>query len=210
MTAAFTIVLPHRRNAGNDAALAIALSTLMANTVNEFALLIDAAHDAPLYPRVNAMIDAAYTDCVVYWASDTFAAPAWDVPMLAAWDTNTIVTNILVEPGVIGMSAENRHMDFGRRPETFRRAEFEAWAATAEMRSGEGWYCPYMVSRSAFLDMGGLGDTRTIDHHGFTDADIVFFDRWKASGRRVVRARSFAYHLQRYSQVDEQVAEKRG
>ena len=211
MTAAFTVILPHRRNPGNDAAYAIALATLTANTVNEFALISDLAHDAPLYPRVNAMIEAAYTDGVCYWASDTFAAPAWDVPMLQAWDENTIVTNILVEPGAIGMSGQNKEMDFGRKPEAFRRAEFEAWAASAEMRAGEGWFCPYMISRRAFLDMGGLQDAGLApDMHGFTGADELFFERWKASGRRVVRAHSFAYHLQRFSQVDEQAHPKRG
>lgn len=212
MTAAFTVILPHRRNPGNDAALSICIDCLMKNTVNDFMLLIDAAVDQPLYPRVNAMFAQATTDCCVYMASDTFLAPGWDVPMLAAWNERTIVTNVLVEPGAIGLHALNLHRDFGRRPDTFRRAEFEAWAQSdyAPMLDGMGWYCPYMMSRAGFLEHGGLSTyVNGPDAHGFTGADESLFERWKAAGNTVLRVKSFAYHLQRYSQIDEQEASKR-
>lgn len=34
MTAAFTVILPHKRNPGNDAALSICMDMLKANTVS--------------------------------------------------------------------------------------------------------------------------------------------------------------------------------
>ena len=211
MTAAFTIILPHKRNPGNDAALRICLEMLMANTRHDFILLMDAAVNSPLYPRVNAMVEQTMTDLFVYWASDMFASPGWDEPMLARVTPETIVTNTVVEPGVISMHGGNHKMDFGRRPETFNRAAFEGWCNEGgHVAGGEGWYAPYMMHRDCFLDMGGL-DLNIDQGLEFGGADMALFARWKANGNRVVRAPgSWAYHLQRYSDEGEQQAAKRG
>ena len=207
---AFTICLPHRRNPGNDRALAVCLSCLSDNTHNDFKLIIDAAYNEPLYPRVNRMVEQADTDICVYWASDFFAALAWDIPMLDCYEPDTFVTNIVVEPGAIAMSGQNLHADFGRKPETFRRAEFEDWAASeAPPMAGKGWVAPYLFSRQRFLDLGGLSEYTHTDHRGFNDSDIQLFKRHEESGGRIVRARSYVYHLQGYSDIDEQTAEKR-
>lgn len=208
---ALTIILPHKRNPGNDAALRICLDMLEANTVNDFVLLMDAADNRPLYPRVNRMMEHAPTDCCVYWASDMFPSPGWDVPMLAAWDAETIINNTVVEPGVISMYGGNHKMDFGRRPDTFDRAKFEAWCASGgHVAGGDGWFAPYMISREAFWSLGGL-DTGIDAGMEFGSADQAFFDAWKASGRRVIRAPgSWVYHLQRFSDIEEQEAAKRG
>jgi hypothetical protein len=210
MTAPFTIILPHRRNPGNDAALRIALDMIQQNTVNDYILLMDAAVNQPLYPRVNAMVQAAMTECCVYWSSDMFPAPGWDVPMLELYNAQTFVTNVLVEPGAIGVYHESLTQDFGRKPEQFRRAEFEQWCKTAPVPSGEGWYAPYMFPRTGWLAHGGLDLARLEPGQEWSCLDIDLFERWKASGNRVVRARSYAYHLQRYSDIEEQTAEKRG
>lgn len=210
MSAAFTVILPHRRNPGNNRALEIALRTLQENTVNDFLLIMDAAVNSPLYPRVNAMVNQATTDYCVYWASDTFAAPGWDEPMLALLTPDTIVTGVVVEPGAIGVHNENIHKDFGRRPETFDRDAFEAWCLTAPVPNGIGFPAPYAFPRDLFLAYGGLRDAGLPpDHHGFTEADSVLFDRWRADGHPIVRARSYFFHLQRFSQEDEQEAGKR-
>lgn len=211
MTHAFTIILPHRRNPGNDAALTICLDCIARNTRNDFALIMDAAVDSPLYPRINRMIESAYTDCVVYMASDMFLCPNWDVPMLEAWTPDTIVTNVVVEPGAIAMHHMNLHRDFGRKPSTFQREAFETWAANdAPMLEGQGWYCPYMISRTAFLNQGGFATDLKPDEMGFSGADQLFFAEWESAGGSIVRAKSFVYHLQRWSDEGEQVHEKRG
>lgn len=211
MTPAFTVILPHLNNPGNNDALSICLDCLTRNTVNEFALILDTDTSQSLYATVNRMVKQTYTDCCVYLASDTFVAPGWDAPMLEAWNRTTIVTGVLVEPGAIGIHANNVYKEFGRKPETFRRADFEKWAElVAPFADNEGWPCPYMVSKEQFLLMGGFRTDLQGDMHGFTPADMVFWNDWKASGRKIQRVRSYAYHLQRYSQEDEQMHEKRG
>ena len=209
MSAAYTVILPHKRNDGNDAALRICLDCLNRNSTHDYILLMDAAYDAPLYERINRMVQHAPTECCVYLASDTFFAPDWDTPMLALYDDHSFVTNVLVECGAICVHPESIHKDFGRKPETFDRAGFEAYVLEAPVPSGEGWYCPYMFPRSGYLAHGGLEIGLTGDHHGFTSADVALFERWKAAGNRVIRAKSYAYHLQRWSEKSEQVHEKR-
>ena len=208
---AFTLILPHKRNPGNDRALALCLDMLMTNTVNDFILLMDAAVNEPLYPRVNAMVQQATTECLVYWASDMFASPGWDVPMLGLWDANTFVNNTVVEPGVMSMYGGNYKMDFGRKPETFNRAAFEDWCANGgHVAGGDGWYAPVMFPRSGFLEMGCY-DLKIDAGLEFGGADMTLFEKWKATGRQIVRAPgSWAYHLQRWSDVEEQGAAKRG
>lgn len=210
MTAAFTVILPHKRNPGNDAALRIAVQTLVENTCSDFILSLDAATDAPLYERINRLVEDAHTLYCVYWASDVFAAPRWDLPMLELADERTFVNGILVEPGAIGVYWENIHKDFGRRPETFDRKGFETYCDSAPVPDGEGWYCPYLFPREGWLAHGGLMPSRVVDPDGFTLCDQELFERWKANGNRVMRARSYAYHLQRYSEPAEQAAGKRG
>lgn len=206
----FTVILPHRRNPGNDAALAIAIDCLQKNTVNDFTLLLDCAVDQPLNPRVNRMFETAQTEVCVYTASDMFFAPGWDVPMLAMYTPDTIVTNVVVEPRAIAMHPMNLEADYGKRADTFRRAQFEAFCKDAPVMSGQGWYAPYMVNRQAWLDFGGLMQVNTeTDGMGFNSADVILFDKWKAAGKSIQRAPSFCYHLQRYSDVGEQEDAKR-
>ncbi len=205
-----TIILPHKRNPGNNEALSLCLDCLQANTVSDFVLIMDAATNRPLYPRVNAMVKQAQTEVCVYWASDMFAAPGWDLPMLQLFAMDTFINNTVVEPGVISMFGGNHKIDFGRRPDTFARQRFEHWAVNdGHTAGGEGWFAPYMFPRSGFIEMGCL-DLSVDAEYEFGGADMTLFDKWKASGNRVIRApNSFVYHLQRYSDVDEQKAEKR-
>lgn len=207
--AAFTVILPHKRNPGNDRALAIALDCLFTNTVNDFHLLIDAAENEPLYPRMNRLIGQAETDCVVYTCSDIFHAPGWDVPMLAAWNETTFVMGVLVEPGAIGAHPENITRDFGRRPETFDREGFEAYAQEAPVPSGTGFPAPMMMSRARVLELGGYGAITYTDGQGFSDADLVLIRRHEQAGGTCVRARAYFYHLQRFSELAEQTKDGR-
>lgn len=202
-----TVLIPHKRNAGNDAALSICLQCLMANTVNPFVLTLDMRGDLPIFAKINRMVIECESDCCLLLSSDMFVAPQWDVPMLAAYDDyNTWVTNVLVEPGAIGVYSENITEDFGRRPDQFRRADFEAWCATAPMPSGIGWVQPLMFSRQSWLDMGGI-DTR--GNAADEPRDQMLINQWLNSGHRVERVRSYTYHLQKYSDESEQTHEKR-
>lgn len=213
----FTILLPHKINPGNDAALSICIDCLAKNTDHDFGLLMSAASDQPLYATMNRLVQGSPTDLCVFMHSDMFVAPHWDTAMLDTFDENvfkkgqyTFVTGLLVEPGAIGVWSGNVTKDFGRKPETFRRAEFEAWTQSAEapQASGEGWYAPYALSREAWLANGGhdLADPEGVV---WTALDVKMFGKWKKRGGHVIQARSIIYHLQRYSDPDEQEAEKR-
>jgi len=210
MTAQFTVLLPHKWNPRNTDALMVCVDCLMRNTRNEFILIVDVAEDGPLYQRVNRMVQQASTEYCVYWASDFFAAPDWDAPMLDVVNAQTFVTNVLVEPGIIAMHHMNLHRDYGVTPEGFDRGRFEADAVggALPMVSGPGWYAPYMFPRAGYLEMGGL-ETNLQGDDGFTDADMRLFARWENTGHKIIRARSWTYHLQRYSDPKEQMAEKR-
>lgn len=203
---AFTIILPHKRNPGNDAALKICIDCLMQNTAYNFTLMLFAVDDAPLYKTINRMVEEAHTQYCVITSSDIFMAPDWDVPMMAALDFRTFVTNVVVEPGAIGVHPQNLHHDFGMTPATFRRGEFEQWAKTAPMPDGDGWVVPLMFPRDGWLAMGGLDLKYKFPRF---PADQVLIDQWKAQGGKVRRARSYAYHLQRWSDTDEQQSAKR-
>ncbi len=207
---AMTIVLPHRRNEKNDQALRIALEMIYSNTVNDFILISDAATDQPLYERVNRMVDQATTDTVIYMCSDIFPAPGWDVPMLALVNYQTFVTGVVAEPGIMGMHPDNVDRDFGRRPETFRRAAFEEWAEQGQFPTGVGFPAPLMFSRARWQDLGGLQTAGLSgDGQGFYPADLALLDAHTACGWWVKRARSYFYHLQRYSEPAEQTKEGR-
>lgn len=215
MTPPMTIILPHKNNPGNNDALRLCIDTLMANTRTEFNLLMSCAYNQRLFPAVDRLIRQCETDCFVFWNSDMFAAPGWDIPMLELFDYNTIVNPILTEPGAIGIHTENVGWDFGRKPETFRRDEFEQWAASgsAPVPSGEGWYAPYMMSKQRYIDIGGLdlddGNITPADGFNLRALDIEMFEKHKAQGGRVQRAVSYVYHLQHYSAPEEQTKDNR-
>lgn len=208
--AAFTIVLPHKRNPGNDRALQVALDCLFTNTREDFHLLIDAAVNEPLYPRITRLIDMARTEVIVYTCSDIFHAPGWDIPMLNLINPMTFVTGVLVEPGAMAPHEDNVHRDYGRRPDTFRRAEFEEWATTTDqVPSGIGFPAPFMFCRSRFFKLGGFEMGLQPDPQGFTGADELLFERNAQRGGQNVRAKSYFYHLQRFSELSEQTKEGR-
>lgn len=208
MTAQFTVILPHKRNPGNDAALSICMDMLKANTASDdFEILISAAVDRPLFPAIDRLFRQAETEYLVFWNSDMFPEPNWDDAMLMQSGYDTIVNPVLVEPGAIGIHPDNVLMDFGRKPETFRRAEFEEWARTAPMPGGEGFFAPYMIHRQRYLDLGGFDLSG--DLSGFVPRDIDLYNTHKRNGGKVVRARAFVYHLQRYSEISEQEKENR-
>lgn len=206
MSAAFTVLLPHKRNPGNDDALAICIDCLMKNTDHDFILMIDAAVNEPLQARINRMARQAPTEICVYHASDMFFAPHWDTPMLDLYTPETFVTNVVVEPRAIAMYEGNLEHNFGMRPETFQRRAFEAWSVDAPLLGGTPWYCPYMFSKTEFFKHGGLEENLAGE---FNAADMRLFERWKSAGNQVVRAKGFVYHLQKYSDVTEQMHEKR-
>lgn len=196
------ILIPHKRSPANDQALVIAMACIAQNTTVDYQVFIDAETPACPYRAINAMAWCVDAEYIVFSNSDVFFGPGWAEPMLAAASPDTIITGVLVEPGAIPVSDQNVTTDFGMTPDTFDRRSFEQWAAESPVvPSGEGWYFPSMHHRRTFLDQGGFD----IQCGSFPDPlDKYYWQEWRESGRRVKRVPSFAYHLQNWSNEDEQ------
>lgn len=197
-----SILIPHLREPKNDQALAIALDCIASNTDVDYELIVEAcAEKGGVYDLINHMAERAKSEWLVFSNSDVFFAPGWASAMWDARQRDTIVTGILVECGAIGVNDQNIHRDFGMTPETFRRREFEYFAAGCPLIDGDGWYFPSLHNTEAFLDMGGF-DTSQGDYP--VPLDIFHWRRWREEGGKVRRVRSLAFHLQRWSDPSEQ------
>lgn len=201
---ALSILIPHKHTPENDKALAIALACLAANTRADFELMIDAETPADPYVVLNSMAARARGEYLFFSNSDIFVGPGWDEDLLRRAAQDTIVNATLVEPGAIGVFVDNMTRDFGMTPDTFRRAEFEEWAARLDLSdypSGEGFVYYALINRTQFLGRGGFDTSRG----SFPEPlDSYFWKDWKKSGLRIERAYSLVYHLQNYSNEAEQ------
>lgn len=203
-----SILIAHRHDKENDKALRVCLDCLVTNTVNDYEILIDATTPADPYEVYNALAQKAAGEYIVFMNSDTFVAPAWDWSLLADAKPNIITVPVLVESGAIGVHHNNVAMNFGMRPDTFDRISFEQWVkdwyekGAILPNDSEGWFMPSLHNRNAFLLNGGF-DTSL---GGFPmDLDRKYWDKWKAAGKRIIKCPSMVYHLQNYSNPDEQV-----
>jgi hypothetical protein len=204
-----SILLPHLHEPENDKALRICLDCIIANTGLNFELIMESvAERRDIYRVINSMAARANAYWLIPMNSDVFVSPGWLEPIYEARDLNAIVSPCMVEPGAIGVNERNIHKDFGMRPETFRRSEFEAWVAAGgdwsiNWLEGEwAWFYPSLISQSSFLTVMGGFDTKK---GSFPDPiDIDFWNRWEVNGGKFKRVRSWVYHLQNYSNPDEQ------
>jgi len=200
--ARLAVLIAHKHQAANDAALAVALDCLVRHTRTDYELLVDSTTPACPYRVLNTLVRQTAAEWIVFSNSDVFMAPGWDEPLLEQAAPQRIVTGVIVEPGAIGVNILNHQHNFGMTPERFDRAAFERWVAeTPETPAGAGWYFPSLHHRETFLDFGAF-DT-TLGHFP-APLDAIYWDRWLAAGREVVRAQSYSYHLQQYSSEAEQ------
>lgn len=199
----FTILVPHKRDPENNKALAIALSCIAENTVNNYELIVDSTTPADPYAVLNRMAMRASGEYIVFLNSDTFVAPGWDVDLLAQARPDTIVNLTLVEPGAIGVYEGNFTRNFGMTPASFDRAAFEAFAAAPDgaYPSGNGFVFYGLLPRKQFLARGGFD----LLLGGYPlDLDRKFWLAWEADDLPIVRSKGLIYHLQNFSNVDEQ------
>lgn len=205
-----SVLIPHKHEPENDKALAIALSCLAANTVNDFELLVDTTTPADPYVVLNDMARRAVGDYLFFSNSDIFVSPGWDFDLLAKAQPSVMVTATLVEPGAIGVFTGNMQRNFGMTADTFRRAEFEAWAAAPDgaLPDGAGFYYYALIHRKTFLDRGAFDLSRGTFPEPL---DIYFWNNWLEDRLRIERSSALVYHLQNYSNPEEQAkAVRRG
>lgn len=207
-----SILLPHLRNPENDAALRICLDCLVTHTDIDYELLVEGvAERRDIYAVINAMAKRASADWLVFWNSDVFCAVDWIRPLYDARELNTIVSPVMVECGAIPVNDRNLERDFGRRPETFRRDEFEAFVLDGGgwkewwREDEEAWYFPSLINRNMFNWMGGFDTTR--GSFPLIPLDIYFWDKWQQAGKHFRRVKSFIYHLQCFSETGRGVRE---
>lgn len=198
----FSILLPHKKEANNDKALAIALSCIADNTRNQYELIIDSTTPADPYVVLNDMARRASGEYLFFSNSDLFMAKGWDIDLLEKASPDTIVNITLVEPGAIGVSDQNIWLSFGMTPDTFNRPAFEAWAEDQRiLPPGDGFEYYSLINRQVFLDRGGFDLSRG----PFPEPlDTYFRERWLNDGLKMCRAFSFGAHLQNWSNPEEQ------
>lgn len=198
-----SILIPHKHDTENDKALAIALACIAQNTVADFELMVDTTTPADPYVVLNGMAQRAQGEYLFFSNSDIFVSLGWDTDLLAKAQPNVMVTATLVEPGAIGLFPGNMQRNFGMTPDTFRRNEWETWADDPDgaLPDGEGFYYYALIHRETFLARGAF-DTRRGTFP--TPLDIYFWNDWKADGLTIVRSAALVYHLQNYSNPEEQ------
>ena len=200
---AISVLIPHKQDPENDRALAIALAMYRDNTGGEIELIVDDTTPADPYALLNDMAERAKADWIFFGNSDLFPAWGWDRALLDLAQEDTIVNATLVEPGAIGVHEGNIHRSFGMTPDSFRRAEFEAWAAGRdEVPANDGFTFYALLHRRAFLDFGGFDVRKGVFPQVALDLDL--WARWREAGKPIRRAKAFFYHLQNFSNPTEQ------
>jgi len=204
-----SLLLPHLREPENDKALRIALDCIVANTGLNYELMVEAvAERRDIYRVLNHMAQRANSPWIIPMNSDVFVAPGWLEPIYEERHLNVIVSPCMVEPGAIGVNERNIEKNFGMTPDSFRRAEFEAWVAAGGhwsinwLEGHWNWFFPSLIPRYTFLTKLYGFD---VSKGAFPDPlDIEFWNRWEANGGTFKRVHSFVYHLQQWSFKEEQ------
>jgi len=196
-----SILIAHKHETTNDAALLVALQTIVENTGPDYELLIDTTTPAKVYATYNKLAAQATSPYLVFSNTDVFMAPGWAEALLEKAATMAIVTGVVVECGAIPVAAANVERNFGMTPQTFRRQEFEEWVEKEQpFPGGRGWYFPCLLHRDSFLYVGGF-DTSQGDFPE-KSLDVFFWREWIAHGLPIHHVRSYSYHLQCYSDIE--------
>ena len=199
MAPRLSIIIPHKSTILNDEAMHLNIQMLFDNTVMPYELIIDTETPKDPYMIWNEASKHARGEYLVFSNSDVLMGPDWDVYMVTGCEYNSIVTGYLVEPGNIGVASVNIHKDFGRSPQSFKRGEFERFAANERvlsLKEERGWYMPCCVRKDWFLSTGGFPTDIPFPNPN----DIIFWERCiEEYGTKLLRANSFAYHFQNLS-----------
>lgn len=196
----FSVIIPHKRTRENDAALKLAMDSIL-RCYSSCEILIDTQTPADPYTIWNEYARTAKGKVLIFTNSDVVFAPGWDVLFGRYAEVNTIVTGYLVEPGNIPVADVNIQENFGLTPSTFNVRDFSLYAIkqmerTPTVLTQRAWYMPCAINREWFLYTGGFDTTKPFPHPN----DTEYWDRCvKEYSTQLLRVNSWAYHFQNLS-----------
>ena len=194
-----SIIFPHHTTPENENVLRLKLQMLRENTTCDYEVLYLANYGRRdlVYKGWDFLMRNAKYDLVLWDNTDIVYSRSWNENVLINQHEGDWIGLELVECGQIGVHPNNIHKDFGITAETFRRDEFESWAAEftrnrPSYRKGFCWYSPSVWKKEWYINTGGFDLTKTFPH----PADSEFKER-VSRGCRFIVANSIAYHFQR-------------
>ena len=201
-----SIIIPHKNTPQNNESLELAKRSIQENTSCKYELMV--ITDPPGCPGQdpynlwNVHVPKAKFDHIVFSNSDVVFGPYWDSYFCKYLGDNRILTQFLVEPGVIGVSLNNIKQDWGTKPSNFQYNVFCNWVRQVmpqvpEIEEKMGHHMPSVVYKDFFLRMGGFQCVMPFPHGN----DQTFFATCIHNGAKIYKVRSFAYHFQQLSRT---------
>lgn len=152
-----------------------------------------------VYRAWNKTVDLCTTELIVPLNSDMYVSDYWLDELMAVYRRDRLVlpTSLLVESGANDSRFAEYARNFGQKPDTFRREEFEAYA-TQIRKCGQTsvgrLFMPVVFSCELFKALGGypIGNPDTL-----VGGDQSVFQALLNSGMRHVTCHgSVVYHVQ--------------
>jgi hypothetical protein len=194
-----SIVFPHLISQENDEFLALTKQMIKETTVGPYEILYLASTPRPdlVYEGFNYLVKQAKYEAVMLLNTDIVLAHGWDEHISvenADW-----VSLRVVESGNIPSASSMISRDFGKTPDKFDYHAFNEFVEeqrrgkTHAMEKGFVWFCPSVVKKSKFLELGGFDTEPAFPH----PSDIAFKKRAERAGWRFMICNySWAYHFQ--------------
>lgn len=163
MEQGISIVFPHALNAENNRVLLLKLKMIEENTKGPYEILMlgNTMRSDLVYSGWNLLIAQAKYEHILWDNTDLLPGPGYDEPVAELMKQYDWLSFRVAECGAIGVASSMTEKDFGRTAKTFRRQEFEDWVKeqiATHHRSDPGfvWYCPSILKKSKFLELGGF------------------------------------------------------
>ena len=201
MEKGISIVMPHAINPENDRVLALNQKMIKENSHGQVEILTLGNTMRPdlVYEGWNYLISKAKFEHVLWHNTDLLLAPEWDKPIAGLMETIDWLSLRVVECGAIGVANTMVCRDYGRTAADFDRKGFEKFveneiAQRPPVEAGWVWYCPSVLKKSKFLELGGFMTQPAFPNPN----DINFKIRAETAGWKFgISNHSWAYHLQR-------------
>lgn len=189
-----SIILPHL---ATSRPTELCKHYLEKNTVNEYEL-IEVVDWTDVYAAYNYGVSQAKYDRIILMNDDMFVAPGWDINYVKYIQPMTYVMMWLVESGWCNVSHRMIHYDCGKEIETFNYDKFIEFIQTVDVpeaiEGAFGAWMPTGFHKSTWIPFGN-----EIKYPHPNDIDLI--DKLLPSlGYTPYKVKSFAYHLQCFSQ----------